>query len=104
MEAYAVIETGGKQYLVHSGTTVDVERMASAAGEKVELQRVLAVSDGNRLRVGTPSVDGARVNCTVVEHKRGRKVVSFKRRRRKGYSRKIGHRQELTVLKVDSIG
>jgi large subunit ribosomal protein L21 len=103
MEAYAVIQTGGKQYLVRAGDTLQVERLPGKAGEKVEVQPVLAISDGAALRVGQPVIDGAKVTCTVLDHIRGKKVVSYKKLRRKGYERKIGHRQNLTVLKVDSL-
>ncbi|MBL7114518.1 MAG: 50S ribosomal protein L21 [Kiritimatiellae bacterium] len=103
MEAYAVVETGGKQYRVSTGDTLQVEKLEGTAGDKLELTNVLAVSDGNELKIGTPAVEGATVTTTVVDQIRGPKVVNFKKKRRKGYSRKVGHRQELTVLKVDNI-
>lgn len=103
MEAYAVVQTGGKQYRVKAGNTLRVERLDVEAGKKVELRPVLAVSDGKKLQVGTPEIKNAKVISTVIEHVRGDKVVSFKRKRRKGYSKKKGHRQNLTVLKVESI-
>ncbi|MCE9616199.1 MAG: 50S ribosomal protein L21 [Lentisphaerae bacterium] len=103
MEAYAVIETGGKQYRVKTNDTLCVERLERPVGEKVNMDRVLAVSDGTSLKVGTPEVSGAKVTSTVLEHVLADKVVSFKKRRRKGYHRKQGHRQEQTLLRVDSI-
>jgi len=103
MEAYAVVETGGKQYLVKANDTIRVERLEAEVGAKVELDSVLAVSDGKKLTVGSPTVKNAKVLSKVVEHVRGDKVVSFKKKRRKGYTRKVGHRQELTVLKIDGI-
>jgi large subunit ribosomal protein L21 len=103
MEAYAVVETGSKQYLVRANETLKVERIAAEAGTSIEVKPVLAVSDGNQLRVGTPEVAGARVTATVVNHLRGPKVVSYKKKRRKGYERKIGHRQELTLIKIVEI-
>lgn len=103
MDAYAVIETGGKQYLVHQGDVLDVERIEAAAGEKVTLSRVLAISNGASLSVGTPEVAGASVTAQVVEHLRGEKVIAFRKKRRKGYKKKQGHRQELTRLKVEAI-
>ena len=103
MEAYAVVETGGKQYRVSTGDTLSVEKLEAEAGEKVELTSVLAVSDGEKLTIGTPTIADAKVVSTVIEQTRGPKVVSFKKKRRKGYSRKVGHRQSLTVLKVESI-
>jgi large subunit ribosomal protein L21 len=104
MEAYAVVQTSGKQYLVKATDSLRVDRIQANVGDKVDLAPVLAISDGTTLRVGTPEVTDAKATATVVEHIRGKKVVSFKKKRRKGYHRKIGHRQELTVLKVESIG
>lgn len=104
MEAYAVVETGGKQYRVEAGQTLEVESLGVDAGQDVELSTVLAVSDGSALRIGKPYVDGAKVVFTVADNKRGVKVVNYKKRRRKGYERKVGHRQELTVVTVKSIG
>ena len=103
MEAYAVIETGGKQYRVEKDSVLSVELLGAEAGKTVEFDQVLALSDGTDLAIGTPVVPGAKVTATVVENFRGEKLVSFKKKRRKGYRRKIGHRQELTRLKIDSI-
>ena len=104
MDAYAVVESGGKQYRVQQNNVLQVERLKAEVGESVELSPVLALSDGEKLQVGRPAVSGAKVTATVVSHIRAKKVVSFKKKRRKGYSRKKGHRQEQTVLKVASIG
>ncbi|MDD5705811.1 MAG: 50S ribosomal protein L21 [Kiritimatiellae bacterium] len=105
MDAYAVVETGGKQYRVTAGETLDIERLDAEAGKDVELSTVLAVSDGAELKIGTPYVAGAKVTFTVMDAaKRGVKVVNFKKRRRKGYERKVGHRQELTTVTVKAIG
>ena len=104
MEAYAVVETGGKQYRVQSGDVIKVEKLDAEVGSTVKLDRVLALSDGSSLTVGTPEVDGVSVVSTVVEQARDKKVTNFKKRRRKSSSRKIGHRQSITVLKVESIG
>ena len=104
MDPYAVVETGGKQYCVKQGDKLTVERLDAKVGGKVTLSDVLAVSDGKELSVGTPKVKGGKVSAKVLDHIRGPKVVSFKKKRRKGYSRKKGHRQELTVLQVQSIG
>lgn len=103
MQSYAVIETGGKQYRVEAGQTIEIERLKEEAGNDVELKAVLALSDGASLKVGTPFVDGAVVVLTIDEHFRGKKVVNFKKKRRKGYHRKVGHRQELTRATVKSI-
>jgi len=102
MEAYAVLKTGGKQYRVTPGVTFAIERLAAEAGQDIELSEVIALSDGNELKIGMPYVEGARVVLTVIGHKRDKKVVNFKKKRRKGYSRKVGHRQELTVVSVKS--
>lgn len=103
MEAYAVVESGGKQYRVEAGETLRVERLPSEVGATVELDRVLAYSDGEQIEVGTPVLQESRVKATVVDHVRSNKVVSFKQKRRKGFRRKIGHRQELTVLRIESL-
>ena len=103
MDAYAVIETGGKQYRVKQGDVFEVERLEGETGAKVTLDRVLALSNGSELTVGTPVVAGAAVAAEIVGQLRGEKVVNFKKKRRKGYHRKIGHRQELTRLRVQSI-
>jgi large subunit ribosomal protein L21 len=103
MEAYAVIETGGKQYRVEKDTVLSVELLGVNAGDTVEIDQVLAVSDGNELTIGSPVVENAKVTATVVENYRGDKIVAFKKKRRKGYRKKIGHRQELTKLKIESI-
>lgn len=103
MEAYAIIETGGKQYRVLEGQELVVERLAVEAGTDITLDRVLAQSDGTTLQVGTPVLANAAVEAVVVEHFRGPKVVSFKKKRRKGYKRKQGHRQEQTRIKINSV-
>ncbi|MDA3925056.1 MAG: 50S ribosomal protein L21 [Kiritimatiellae bacterium] len=103
MEAYAVLKTGGKQYRVTPGVTFEIERLETEAGQDVELNEVMAVSDGKELKIGMPYVEGAKIVLSVIGHKRGKKVVNFKKKRRKGYSRKVGHRQELTVVTVKSI-
>ena len=103
MKAYAVVQTGGKQYRVSEGDVVDVELLTTAEGDTVTLDHVLAVSNGESLTVGAPTVTGATVTATVVKHYRGDKVVSFKKKRRKGYKRKMGHRQELTQLQITKV-
>ncbi len=103
MKAYAVVETGGKQYRVQASDTLRVERLPAEVGARITIQPVLAVSDGAALTVGRPYVEQAEVVATVVEHLRGGKVVAFRKKRRKGYNRKQGHRQEQTVLKIESV-
>ena len=103
MDAYAVLETGGKQYRVTPGATLEIELLDVEAGQDVEIDKVLAVSDGKELKIGMPYVQDAKVVLTVIGHKRGKKVINFKKKRRKGYERKVGHRQELTVVTVKAI-
>ena len=103
MEPYAVIETGGKQYRVKAGDTFRAERLTAEIGEEIELSPVLAASDGKQLEVGAPALADVKVKASVQDNIRGKKLISFKKKRRKGYSRKVGHRQELTVLKIASI-
>lgn len=103
MEAYAVVETGGKQYRVSVGRTFEIERLDAQEGSDVELTSVLALSDGNELKIGAPYVEGAKVVLTVNGEVLADKVVNFKMRRRKGYARKVGHRQQLLKVTVKSI-
>ena len=103
MQAYAVIETGGKQYRVQAGDTIEIERLPEEKGSTVKIEKVLAVSDGANIKVGTPYVEGAAVTLEIVEHFRGPKLISFDKKRRKGYSRTVGHRQELTRATVKSL-
>ena len=100
---YAVLETGSKQYRVTPGDTLEIERLDIEAGNPVTFDRVLLVNNEGKLSVGTPTVTSATVVGDVVEHIRGEKKVSFKMKRRKGYHRTVGHRQELTVVKIKEI-
>ena len=102
---YAVIQTGGKQYRVEPGKTIMVETLAGDAGAKVVFDQVLLVSsgDGGSVSVGKPTVAGAKVTGEIVEQTRGEKLVVFKFRRRKNYVRRNGHRQDVTVVKVNEI-
>ena len=100
---YAVLETGGKQYRVAPGDTLEIERLAVEAGQPHTFDRVLLVNNDGRVAVGSPTVPEASVIVDVVEHKRGAKVVAFKMKRRKGYHKTIGHRQELTVVRIKEI-
>src|SRR5471030_188321 len=100
---YAVIHAGGKQYRVNSGEKLRIERLPALVGEAVSFDQVLAVGEGESLRVGAPYVAGVTVNGTVVGHGRGDKVLVFKMRRRKGYRRTQGHRQSYTEVRIDDI-
>jgi large subunit ribosomal protein L21 len=100
---YAILETGSKQYRVAAGDTLEVERLAVDAGQPFTFDRVLLVNNGGKVTVGSPTVASATVVADVVEHIRGEKKVAFKMKRRKGYHKTIGHRQELTVVKIKEI-
>jgi large subunit ribosomal protein L21 len=100
---YAVVETGSKQYRVAPGDTIQVESLAAEAGKEVTLDRVLFVANNGIFTVGSPTVSNAAVVADVVSHIRGPKLIAFKMKRRKGYHRTVGHRQELTVLKIKEI-
>ena len=100
---YAILETGSKQYRVAAGDTLEVERLAVDAGQPFTFDRVLLISNDGKVTVGSPTVASATVVADVVEHIRGEKKVAFKMKRRKGYHKTIGHRQELTVVKIKEI-
>ncbi len=101
--AYAVIQTGGKQYRVEAGSEIDVEKLDVEPGSTVQISEVLLVSNDSALQVGAPYIEGATVSATVVDQFKDDKVIAFKFRRRKGYHRTVGHRRRLTTLKIDSI-
>jgi len=100
---YAVIETGGKQYRVAPGDTLDVELLEAEVGKSVTLDRVLFVGGDGKFAVGSPTVASAQVIAEVVDNHRGPKKVTFKMKRRKGYHKTIGHRQEQTKIKINEI-
>lgn len=100
---YAVLETGSKQYRVSAGDRLEVERLEVEAGQPVTFDRVLLVNNEGKVSVGSPTVANATVVGNVVEHIRGEKKIAFKMKRRKGYHKTIGHRQELTVVKIQEI-
>ena len=100
----ATILTQGKQFTVSEGDVLVVDRFPNTeAGSTVEITDVLTAGEGSSLRVGTPKLAGASVKASVIENRRGDKVIVFKKRKRKGYERTQGHRQELSVIKIDSI-
>ncbi len=100
---YAIIESGGKQYRVEPGAVVALERIPGDVGSQVELDRVLLISDGTVVKVGKPTLSGARVISKIVAQTRGEKIDVFKFKRRKKYRRKTGHRQELTQVRISEI-
>jgi large subunit ribosomal protein L21 len=100
---YAVVRTGGKQYRVSPGDSIEVEKLPFEVGEQIELDQVLLVANGSGTKIGRPVVDGARIKATVTRQAKGRKVIVFKYRSSKRYRRKRGHRQLLTRLRIDEI-
>ena len=101
---YAIVESGGKQYKAVEGETIEVDRLPVDAGDKVGLERVLMLVDGEDITVGTPTVDGVQVSTTVTEHFKGPKIIVFKYIPKERVRVKRGHRQQYTRLMVDSIG
>ena len=100
----ATIQTQGKQFTVQEGDVLILDRYPETeAGATLEISEVLTVGEGEGFQLGKPFVEGAMVKATILENKRGRKVVIFKKKKRKGYERRRGHRQELSVIKIDSI-
>ena len=100
---YAIVQTGGKQYKVETGDFVKVEKLTGEPGAEIELDKILAVGAGDGLAIGEPVIENARVKATILRTARDRKVVVFKKKRRKGYKVKQGHRQWYTLLRIDDI-
>ena len=100
---YAVIRSGGKQYRVSQGGSVRVEKLAGEVGSEITLDDVLMIANEGDVKIGTPTVDGAQVTGTIVAQGRGQKIRVFKMKRRKGYRRTQGHRQDYTEIRVNAI-
>lgn len=100
---YAVIATGGKQYKVQANDILAIEQIPGENGDKVEFKEVLAIGEGADLKVGSPAIEGAKVEAEIVEQFRGPKLIAFKMKRRKGNRKRKGHRQELTKVRILSI-
>lgn len=100
---YAVIESGGKQYRVQKGATIQVERLDAEPGKDLTLDRVVLFADGKTVKVGSPVVKGATVQAKVVGHSRGKKLIVMKYRAKSRYRRKTGHRQHFTTIKIEDI-
>jgi large subunit ribosomal protein L21 len=100
---FAIVRTGGKQYRVAVGDQLAVERLEGDVGAEVSLAEVLAIGGNGTAHVGTPTVAGAAVRAKILQQPRCTKVIVFKKKRRKNYRRKRGHRQELTLLKIEEI-
>ena len=100
---YAVLETGSKQYRVRAGDQLEVERLPAEKGQAVTFDRVLLLNEDGKVTVGSPTVADTTIVADVVDHIRGEKKIAFKMKRRKGYHKTIGHRQELTVVRIKEI-
>ena len=101
--AYAIIQTGGKQFRVTEGEVVRIPTLVAEVGDSVEFD-TLAKGDDDNINLGTPVLDGIHVSGTVVEHGRGKKIIVFKMKRRKQYKKTHGHRQNFTAVKIESLG
>tara|TARA_B110000879_G_scaffold212917_1_gene311904 strand:+ start:11498 stop:12049 length:552 start_codon:yes stop_codon:yes gene_type:complete len=100
---YAIVEIAGQQFKVAKDQKVYVHRLQDKEGSKVSFDNVLLVSDGEKVTLGAPAIEGAKVTAKVLEHLKGDKVIVFKKKRRKGYKKKNGHRQFLTEIQIDGI-
>lgn len=100
---YAVIETGGKQYRVEQGDVLFVEKLDATEGDTIEIDKVLLVSNEGNVSAGKPYVDGAKVEATVLQQGKAKKIIVFKIKAKKNYRKKQGHRQPYTKLKIESI-
>lgn len=100
---YAIVEIAGQQFKVEKDKKIFVHRLQEEAGSSVEFGNVLLVEDETGVKVGTPNVEGVKVSAKVLEHMKGDKVIVFKKKRRKGYKKKNGHRQYLTQIQIEDI-
>ncbi len=100
---YAIIETGGKQYRVQEGDVLRVELLTAEAGQTVEIDKVLAVGEADKLTIGQPLVEGAKVVLKVIEHDKAKKVIVFHYKAKKNIRKKNGHRQPFTKVQVEKI-
>jgi len=100
---FAIVNISGKQYRVEKGDQIKVALLETESGKKVKFENVLLTDDGKKVTIGNPVVSGATVSGTVINHGRDRKVIVFKKKRRKGYRRKNGHRQDFSLIQIDSI-
>jgi large subunit ribosomal protein L21 len=100
---YAIVETGGKQYKTQPGEILRVEKLAGGVGDAVVFDKVLMIGMDEDVKIGTPTLDGAAVKGSIVDQGKGRKIIIFKYKRRKGYRLKKGHRQQYTAVRIDAI-
>ena len=101
--SFAIIKTGGKQYSVESGKVLKIEKIIGKKGETFTFDQVLLIGDSQKQTLGTPIIKGASVKATIIDQIRDKKIIVFKKKRRKNYRKTKGHRQYLTVLKIDKI-
>jgi len=100
---YVIVNIAGQQFKVEKDQQIIVHRLAAEEGKKVEFKDVVLVGDGNKIKVGAPGVKGASVSAKVLSHFRGDKIIVFKKKRRKGYQKQNGHRQDLTKIQIEAI-
>ena len=101
---YAVLATGGKQYKVQENDLLDIERIVGDVGSEITFSEIVAVGEeGGELKAGTPTIEGANVKAEIIDQYRGKKLIVFKMKKRKGYRRKKGHRQEITRVRISAI-
>lgn len=100
---YAVVKTGGKQYRVAQGDVVRVEKLVGQVGDKITLNEVLFVGGNGEAKIGTPTLPDVKVSAEILDQGRAKKIIVFKKKRRKSYSRQRGHRQRLTTIKITEI-
>jgi large subunit ribosomal protein L21 len=100
---YAIVEIAGQQFKVEKDQQIFVHRLEQKEGDKVSFDNVLLTDNDGKVKVGAPAVKGAKVDATIIEHLKGDKVIVFKKKRRKGYRKRNGHRQYFTSIKIDNI-
>ena len=100
---YAIVEIAGQQFKVEKGQEIFVHRLEGEEGANLDFENVLLIEDGKKIKVGTPLVEGAKVSTKILSHLKGDKVIVFKKKRRKGYKKKNGHRQYLTKISIENI-
>ncbi|MDR2408024.1 MAG: 50S ribosomal protein L21 [Bacteroidales bacterium] len=100
---YAIVEIAGQQFKVEKDNKIFVHRLNAEEGSKIDFENVLLIENDGKINVGTPSLSGAKVSATVLNHLKGKKVLVFKKKRRKGYQKLNGHRQYLTYIQIDEI-
>lgn len=100
---YAIVDIAGQQFKVETEKSVFVHRLEGNEGDKVEFEKVLLVEDGDKIDVGKPYVDGVKISATILQHVRGDKVYVFKKKRRKGYQKENGHRQNFSKIRIEGI-